>query len=402
MDFLEIFRLSFTALRANKVRSILTMLGIIIGVMSVILLISLGSGLKNYITQQFEQLGANTIYIMPGRSGIEEGGFGQGMPNFAGSKLTMEHYQELKRLGGVIVDAAPSIELPASIKYGNKSRYSNVDGATENLLKINNINIGEGRGIMRADVNRSRKVAVIGPIVKEKLFDNNDPMGKKILVGDRRYEVIGVTESIGSGLFGGGDPDNNVYIPITSAMDQFGLDNVQVISVKVKDKNDIDEGKALIKKFMLRKLDEDDFSVVDMSSMLEAINSILGVLTITLGGIAGISLLVGGIGIMNIMLVSVTERTKEIGLRKAVGAKSSDILLQFLTEAVVLCLLGGALGITLGYLGSLIATKFIPAVVPLWAVLLAFGFSATVGIVFGVAPAYKASKLDPIEALRYE
>ena len=402
MDFLETFRLSFTALKANKVRSLLTMLGIIIGVSAVILLISLGSGLKHYITDQFDKLGSNMILVMPGKILSDDGEMGQGPPNFAGSKLTLKQADDIKKLGSPITNAAPSIEMPVSAKYGNTSRFVNTDGITESQLQMSDIKIDQGRGISKSDVDRSRKIAVIGPIVMEKLFNNNDPIGKKILLGDRRYEIVGVTESIGSGLMGSSDPDNNVYIPITSAMDQFGMDNVQVISVKVADKDDIEEGKAQVKRYLSRKLEEDDFTVTDMSSMLDAINSILGVLTMALGGIAAISLVVGGIGIMNIMLVSVTERTKEIGLRKAVGAKSGDILLQFLTEAVVLCLLGGGIGILIGFGGSIIARKWIPAIVPLWAVLLAFGFSAAVGIIFGVAPAYKASKLDPIKALRYE
>ena len=402
MDFLETFRLSFTALKANKVRSLLTMLGIIIGVSAVILLISLGSGLKHYITDQFDKLGSNMILVMPGKILSDDGEIGQGPPNFAGSKLTLKQADDIKKLGSPIINTAPSIEMPVSAKYGNTSRFVNADGVTESQLEISDIKIEQGRGISKSDVDRSRKIAIIGPIVREKLFNGNNPIGKKILLGDRHYEIVGITESIGSGLMGSNDPDNNVYIPITSAMDQFGMDNVQVISVKVADKDDIEEGKAMAKRYLSRKLDEDDFTVTDMSSMLDAINSILNVLTMALGGIAAISLVVGGIGIMNIMLVSVTERTKEIGLRKAVGAKSGDILLQFLTEAVVLCLFGGAIGILIGFGGSLIAHKWIPAVVPLWAVLLAFGFSAAVGIIFGVAPAYKASKLDPIKALRYE
>ena len=402
MDFLETFRLSFTALKANKVRSVLTMLGIIIGVSAVILLISLGSGLKHYITDQFDKLGSNMILVMPGKILSDDGEITHGPPNFAGSKLTLKQADDIKKLGSPITNATPSIEMPVSAKYGNTSRFVNADGITEGQLEMSDIKIDQGRGISKSDVDRNRKIAVIGPIVMEKLFNNNDPIGKKILLGDRRYEIVGITESIGSGLMGSSDPDNNVYIPITSAMDQFGMDNVQVISVKVADKDDIEEGKAIVKRYLSRKLKEDDFTVTDMSSMLDAINSILGVLTMALGGIAAISLVVGGIGIMNIMLVSVTERTKEIGLRKAVGAKSTDILLQFLTEAVVLCLFGGAIGILIGFGGSIIARKWIPAIVPLWAVLLAFGFSAAVGIIFGVAPAYKASKLDPIKALRYE
>ncbi len=227
-------------------------------------------------------------------------------------------------------------------------------------------------------------------------------MGKKLTIGEERYEIIGVAEPFGA-LGGSNDLDNAAFIPITCAQDQFGMTNVMYIIARAKNKESIDEAKSQIKRFLLKKnLTEDDFTVMDQASLLSSINQILGVLTIALGGIAGISLLVGGIGIMNIMLVSVTERTREIGLRKAVGAKSSDILMQFLTEAVVLCLVGGTIGIILGFLGSLLAQKWLPALVPMWAVGLAFGFSSAVGIIFGIAPAYKAARLDPIEALRYE
>lgn len=401
MQILEILKLSITALQANKIRSALTMLGIIIGVAAVILLISLGSGLQKFITQTFESLGANTIYVMPGQMMSEEGGFSESAPNFAGSKLTLEQTEGLKKISPTIQDAGAMIEMSATIKYGNISKYAKAQGVTENFFTIYNIGVEEGRILTKNDIDKKRKVAVLGATLKEKLFPNTDPLGKKILVGENRYEVVGVAEKKGGGI--ANDLDNAAYIPITCSMEQFGTNNVMAILISASQKDAIDEAKAVSKRYLLKKgLEEDDFSVVDQASMLSSINQILGVLTIALGGIAAISLVVGGIGIMNIMLVSVTERTREIGLRKAIGAKSTDILIQFLIEAVVLCLIGGAAGILIGFGGSLIAQTWIPAAVPLWAVLLAFGFSTLVGIVFGVAPAYKASRLDPINALRYE
>lgn len=400
MDFLEILRLSFSSLKANKIRAFLTMLGIIIGVAAVILLISLGSGLQNYITQQFESLGANSIYVMPGKISLDEG-FSQGPPNFAGSKLTITQAKEIKKLSDAIVDTAVGIEMSASMKYGNISKYARSQGVTDNFFSMYNIEVESGRSLTKGDVEEKRKVVVIGATIKKKLFENIEPLGKKLLIGDRRYEVIGVTKEKGM-LGGNNDIDNAVYIPFTCAQEQFGMDNVMYILIKAQSKERIDEAKAITKRYLLKKLKEDDFTVMDQASLLSSINQILAVLTMALGGIAAISLLVGGIGIMNIMLVSVTERTREIGLRKAVGAKSSDILFQFLIEAVTLCLFGGIIGVSIGFGGSLIAKKFIPTTVPVWAVLLAFGFSSLVGLIFGVAPAAKAAKLDPIEALRYE
>lgn len=401
MIIVEIFRLSITSLKANKVRSFLTMLGIIIGVSAVILLISLGSGLQNYITQQFESLGTNILYVMPGQVGQEGQGFSQGPPNFAGSKLTLKDSQDIARLGIPIIDASASIEEPISIKYADVSKYIRIHGIEDNFLKMRNINIALGRELTKADMDQQKKIAILGPVLIEKLFGEINPLGKKVLIGDFRYDVVGVTEKKGGGGLGA-SLDDIAFIPLTSAQRLLNQENVQAISVEINDKQNIDEAKKMVEKLLNKRLKEDEFSVVDQASLLETINSIISVLTIALGSIAAISLLVGGIGIMNIMLVSVTERTREIGLRKAVGAKSIDILVQFLIEAVSLCLVGGLIGILIGAGGSILARKFIPTVVPIWAVLLAFGFSAAVGIIFGVAPAAKAAKLDPINALRYE
>lgn len=401
MIILEVLQLSFTALRANKVRSFLTMLGIIIGVSAVILLISLGSGLQNYITEQFESLGTDLLYVLPGQVGQEGASFSQGPPNFAGSKLSLKDTRDLLRLGPPIVDASAVIEETASIKFGHTAKYSRVHGVMENFFKMTSMNMAEGRALNKGDIEQQRKVTVMGPSIKDKVFGDIQPIGQKILIGDTRYEVVGVAEKKGSsGL--GSSFDEVTFIPLTAAQKQFNQENVMSIMIQVTDKQDIPEAKRITERFFLNRVKKDEFSVVDQASLLQTINSIIGVLTTALGGIAAISLLVGGIGIMNIMLVSVTERTKEIGLRKAVGAKSSDILSQFLVEAITLCLIGGAFGILIGAGGALVAQKFIPATVPLWAVLLAFGFSAAVGIIFGVAPAYKAAKLDPIDALRYE
>jgi len=264
-----------------------------------------------------------------------------------------------------------------------------------------NIEIAEGRTITKSDVDRSRNVAILGQTIIEDFFGKSDPIGREITIGDENFKIVGVIKEIGTQSIGF-DIDNFVVIPITSSQRVFGIDSIQSIIVQAETKEDIQDVIDKVERYMLTQIDEDDFSIVDQSSLLDTINNILGVLTAALGGIAAISLIVGGVGIMNIMLVSVTERTREIGLRKAVGAKPSDILRQFLIEAVTLSVVGGAVGIAIGAAGSLALNRFFPTQVTAWSVGLAFGVSAAVGIIFGVAPAIRASRLDPIEALRYE
>jgi len=400
MDFSEIFRLSLRSIKRNKTRSALTMLGIIIGVASVILLVSLGQGLQKYITGQFEQLGTNLIIVMPGKVGLGEG-FGHGPPNFAGSKLTLKHVSDLARLGGAIEDAAAGNEIPAAIKYKGKSKYTTVAGITANYGKIRNIEVAKGRGINVSDVELDRKVALLGKGIAETLFGQSEALGKEVTIGKEKLKIVGVLKQLGSGGIGF-DMDNFVAVPITVGQSISGSKNLMAITIKVKSKEEISSAINATKKYLSSQLEEDDYSVLDQANLLSTITQILGVLTAALGGIAAISLVVGGVGIMNIMLVTVTERTKEIGLRKAVGAKPKDILIQFVIEAVVLSLLGGIIGIIIGAGGSFIMSKVFPASVSFWSVSLAFGVSALVGIVFGVAPALKASRLNPIDALRYE
>ncbi len=397
IDIVEIITLALRSIRRNKTRSLLTMLGIIIGVAAVILLVSLGQGLQNYITNQFEKLGSNIIYVLPGKVGLGGGG---GAPSFAGSKLTLDNVKDIGRLGGPIEDAGGSIEQSSVLRYKDKNQFVTVAGVTGNYVKIHDLTAEKGRSITNADVDSERKVIVIGKTVVEKVFSNSDPLGKEVTLGEQTFTVVGVLKDMGS--IGGAGGNDHCIIPITAAQKLYGTDNVQAISVKAKTKEQITQAKKVIEKYLLRGLTVDDFTVTDSSSLLTSINQILGVLTTALGGIAAISLVVGGVGIMNIMLVSVTERTREIGLRKAVGAKPNDILLQFLIEAVVLSTLGGIIGIIIGYLGAMAINNFFPASVSFWSVALSFGVSAAVGIIFGVAPAIHASRLNPIDALRYE
>lgn len=404
MEILETINLAVREIKRNKTRSFLTMLGIIIGVFAVITLVSLGSGLKDYITKQFESLGSNILYIMPGKIGSEEGGLGggHGAPNFAGSKLKYAFISEILKIGDPILEATGDIEIPANIKYRNKQKRVTVIGATEQIMSLTSLKVKEGRFFNQNDISSGRKVAVIGSEVKSKLFSGNDVLDKEIVVSEKRFKVIGVLESRGAGMIGG-VADNTVYVPISTAKFLFGTDNLQTIMVKFSDKSKIEEAKYKIKSVLLKFLKDDDFSIVNQASILSTISSILNILTFALGGIAAISLLVGGIGIMNIMLVSVTERTKEIGIRKAVGAREIDILSQFVIEAIFLSLVGGIIGTILGIFGAIIIGRLISAnALTWWSVILALGVSSAVGIIFGVAPAAKAAKLDPVDALRYE
>ena len=376
------------------------MLGIIIGVSAVILLVSIGQGLQSYITQQFESLGSNLVMVLPGKVGGSGGGI-SGAPNLAGSKLTLSDVDKLSRLGGAIESAGGGIEMPSTVSYLGKSKYTTTAGLTAEYQKMRNLTVSTGRMISDSDNRSGRNVVDIGPGLVDDLFGGGNPIGKQVTMGGQKFQVVGVLSKIGSGGFGV-DVNSFVVLPVTTAQKLFGMKSIQAIGVKAKDKDSIPAAINQVKKELGKHLKEDDFSVIDSSSLVATINQILGVVTLALGGIAAISLIVGGVGIMNIMLVSVTERTREIGLRKAVGAKPQDILVQFLIESVTLSVAGGGLGVLIGFLGSLAINHFIATTVTFWSVALAFGVSAAIGIVFGVAPAARASKLNPIEALKYE
>jgi putative ABC transport system permease protein len=403
MDLVEIIKVSLEALRANKTRSGLTMLGIVIGVMSVILLISIGSGLQTYITKQLEGLGGDSLFVIPGELGFGAGGGGGGGTPGAGvanSKFTFDHINDLQREGKTIKTVMAYIENNGTMSYKGKTTVTQVSGVGVEYPEIYNQAVAHGSFFSQSQYNAAKKVAVLGTTVAKDLYGQEDPVGKKLTISDQTYIVIGVLEE--KGAFGGVDMDNLVYVPATTAMRQFDLEYIQSIWVQSINSESIPETKEEIEKILLKTLDDDEFSVLDTKSILSTISSIIGVLTAALGGIAAISLVVGGIGIMNIMLVSVTERTREIGLRKAVGATPRAVLIQFVIEAIILSFLGGLVGILLGILGSLVIGRFFTTTVTLWSILLAFGVSALVGVVFGVAPAAKAAKLNPIDALRYE
>jgi len=397
MEILETINSAQEALRINKLRSFLTSLGIIIGVAAIILLISIGSGLQSYISAQFEKLGTNTIFILPGK--VQFGP--QGGPPRAVNKITFKLAEKLeKEKSEAIIDIAPFIEINITATYRNKSKVTTLAGTRSTYFSIFDIKTESGRPFSEKDNQTSRKVAVIGKTLASDLYSAQDPIGQTISLSSKSFTVIGVLEPQGN--VGGVDVDNQALVPLNSARALTGSDQVNSILVRTTSAQTIPVAKAHVEKILKRTLSEDDFSILTQEQLLSSILQILGVLTFALGGIAAISLIVGGVGISNIMLVSVTERTREIGLRKAVGARSGDILGQFLTEAVILSISGGAIGILIGYLGSLALARFIQTAVPLWAVLLGFGFSSLVGIIFGVAPAIRASRLEPIVALRHE
>lgn len=391
-----IFNLAITAILANKLRAFLTMLGIVIGVTSVILLISLVSGLQTYITVQIQGLGSNLLFVIPGRMG--------GARSPGGVQVNRLVYSDAVNLRSKLsgeAQVSAVIQRNATLKLGNKNdKGVAVFGVEANYPKIITIKIDSGRFFGVSEQQSARKVAVIGPTVKKNLFNEGTTLGKTIDMAGLKYTVIGILGSRGSTF--GIDMDNSIYVPFEAAKRQFGIDRLNTIYLSANKSDNVKMVQERATAILKKRLSEDEFSVQSQEQTLSTISQITGVLTLALGGIAAISLIVGGIGIMNIMLVSVTERTREIGLRKAVGARPKDIRNQFLIEAITLSGLGGIIGIILGIGIAFIIGRFFTTTVPWWSILLSFGFSTLVGVVFGVAPAIRASKLDPITALRYE
>ncbi len=396
MDIFETIRSALNAILANRMRSFLTMLGIVIGVTSVILLIAVVSGLQTFITGQIQGLGSNLMFVMPGRIGGARSPGG-----IQANRLVYTDAVTLRNGLKTEAEVSAAIQRNATLKFGNKlDKDVSIFGVEANYPKIITLEITKGRFFRESEQRAARRVAVIGRTVETNLFGEREVLGKTIDVAGLKYIVIGILAQRGS-IFGV-DLDNSIYVPFSTAERQFGLDRLNTIYITANRSDGVKTVQKKATDILKKRLSEDEFSVQTQEQTLSTISQITGVLTAALGGIAAISLIVGGIGIMNIMLVSVTERTREIGLRKAVGARPADIRNQFLIEAVILSGLGGIIGIILGVGFALIIGRFFTTTIPWWSIMLSFGFSMLVGVIFGVAPAIRAAKLNPIQALRYE
>ena len=392
MRLAEAWRVAMAALVANRMRSSLTMLGMVIGVGAVVILVALGTGTKNMVEAQVEGLGSNLLIVVPGQVNL----------NAAPAVSRMDN-QDLDAMIKVVGDReriTATLTSGETVRAGNASTFTTVNGVMESTPKVFLRGLRTGTYLSRTDVDTGRRVAVLGSLVAQKLFGERDAVGQQVTIAGVRFRVIGVFAPLGQSL--GVDRDNEVHIPITTAQRLFGTGRVDAFAVKAPDRETIDRlGEQLLSELRRRHPDT-EFSAVTQEQILGVLGNILGILTTVLASIAGISLLVGGVGVSNIMLVSVRERTREIGLRKAVGARPRDIGIQFLLEAVLLTTVGGIGGTILGVIAALLTAALspVPAAITWWSMVLAFGVSAAVGIIFGVVPAQRAGRLDPVVALR--
>ncbi len=411
MNVIESMRIALRSLAANKLRSALTMLGIIIGVMAVIAMLSIGRGAQAAITNQINSIGTNLLFVRPGST--QEGGV-RSAQGSAGT-LTLEDAQALSNVSNV-VGVAPELDSFAQLAYLGNNANARVLGVTPEYLDTLNGSVADGEFITSANVTARSAVVVLGAQIAQDLFDTASPVGQSVRLNGQTYRVIGVMQAKGGTGFL--NADTQAFVPITTAMSRLsrggqfrGGNVVNVINVKITDPSVQDSVVADISSILRdrhRVQFQDDFQIQSQQDILNTANQVTGILTLFLGGVAAISLIVGGIGIMNIMLVSVTERTREIGLRKAIGARKRDIMTQFLTEATILSVTGGAIGIFAGAVvarlisGINMGGSTLTTVVDPDSVLLAVLFSVAVGLFFGSYPANRAASLHPIDALRYE
>jgi putative ABC transport system permease protein len=394
MRFAEAWRVALDALRANRLRSSLTMLGVIIGVAAVVVLVAIGTGAKQEVEAQVQGLGSNLLLVVPGQVS-----FGNA-PTV--SPMTMSDVDAVARIAGGRDRLTASLSSGETVRAGTTSQFVSMLGVLETTPTVFTRQLALGSYLTRSDVDTARRVAVLGWGVAQKLFGDRDPVGLQMDVAGVRFRVVGVFAKLGQSL--GVDRDQEVHIPLTAAQRLLGTDRVDGLAIKAPDGGRIDQLGNEITAELNHRHPGIEFSAVTQEQILGVLGKILGVLTGVLAAIAGISLLVGGVGVSNIMLVSVRERTREIGLRKAVGAKPRDIGVQFLIEAVLLTTIGGLTGIGLGIGAALLvqALSPVPAAITWWSIALAFGVSAGVGIIFGVVPAQRAGRLDPVTALRTE
>jgi putative ABC transport system permease protein len=387
MNLLQVVKLALAGIKANKMRSLLTMLGVIIGVAAVIVLVSLGQGATSSVTGRIQGLGSNLVNI-----------------SMRGNNYSLDYdevmaWKERPGIAGI----APMVSGNVTVKYGNKKYDTSLEGTNSEYEQVRNTKVQSGRFILPIDVSFRQKVVLLGTEVVSQVFGSTNPIGETVKINGVNYKVVGILEEKGS--TGMGSSDDRVIIPISTAQRLLNSRGIRSVAVQAATPEDVNTVVAQLDNLLFRKTKNTDaYRVNNQVEMLDTVNQITGTLTLMLGGIAGISLVVGGIGIMNIMLVTVTERTREIGIRKAIGARRKDILRQFLIEAVVVSGSGGILGILLGmgltYIAGVLMSMQISASVNIIGI--AFGFSVIVGIVFGLYPANKAAKLHPIEALRFE
>ena len=408
IDFKSTLKMAVLSLKINKMRSMLTSLGIIIGVSAVIIMLAVGTGASVKIAKDMEAMGSNLLMIRSGS--VTSGGVRMG----SGTRptLTLKDAEAIEKYAEGILAVAPYSSEAKQLTYGNQNWATSVAGTTASYLYIRNYEIASGRNFIPEDIKNTTKAAIIGDTVSTELFGDMDPLNKTIRIGNIPFKVIGTLKIKGQNGMGQ-DQDDLVFIPITTAQKKvFGTDfpgtvkliNVQAQNAEVMSRTEEDITEILRHRHHIGKSQEDDFQIRNLAEMQETIKSSARTMSILLGAIASVSLLVGGIGIMNIMLVSVTERTKEIGIRMAIGAKPRDIRIQFLIESFLLSIIGGLIGVFLGVVISKSIQIFseMSIVISSFSIILSLGFSGCIGVLFGYYPAYKASLLNPIDALRYE
>lgn len=388
----EAARVAFQAVRTHRLRSALCVVEVAIGVLAVVLLVAIGQGARVDVTRTIESLGSNLLLVFPGQSDLGTAS--------TRSKFTL---RDVERVGQALGDpsrVAADIVSRELVRARGRTSHASVLGITETFHNVIAHHLSRGEYFSASDVASGRRFALLGDTVAAELFPGRDAVGESVTIAGLKFHVVGVLSQLGGVV--GPDRDTHVYIPISAAQRMYG-EHVDGIFVRARSHEEIDDDAETVRSVLERRLGEDEFTVISQKDLIGVVKRVLELLTLLLAGIAGVSLLVGGVGVSNIMLVGVSERTHEIGLRKALGARTRDIMLQFLTEAIVLTGVGGVSGVVLGIGTALVVNRYspLPAVITAWSVALALGVSVTVGVIFGVWPARRAGRLDPVVALRH-